>query len=143
MECDSIHATIEHAKKNTSVYVPSQWHTVVSVTRRNKPYVVIPMKFNDVLNFKSYTKSFLSNLKTGSKGERINWMQIKWIQVCKEEMSAIFVNYTFEEENFQKVNVLSRTRKSASVKRLAEPDLCYSNKIPIIGDEEKRSCQFM
>lgn len=137
LECDSIHATIEHAKENPSVYVPSQWHTVVSVARRNKPYVVIPMKFNDVLNFKSYTKSFTSNLKTGSTGEKINWMQIKWIQVRKEEMTAIFVNYTFEEEKFQKVCVLTKTRKSASVKRLAEPDRCYSSKIPISEMKKK------
>lgn len=65
-------------------------------------------------------------------------MQIKCIQVRKEEMSVIFVNYTFEEEHFQKVNVLSKTRKS-SVKRLAEPDLCYSNKIPI-SEMKKNLC---
>ncbi|KAJ8319696.1 hypothetical protein KUTeg_002739 [Tegillarca granosa] len=38
MEVDSMHAAIEAAKKNTEIYVPSQWDTVVRLARKRKPY---------------------------------------------------------------------------------------------------------
>ena len=43
MECDSVHSAIESAKKNTSVFVPSQWSTVVCMSRKQNPYVSIPL----------------------------------------------------------------------------------------------------
>ena len=37
MESDSIHAQAENAKKKTVVYVPSQWNTVISLSRKKNP----------------------------------------------------------------------------------------------------------
>ena len=39
MECDSIHSTIETAKRKTSVFVPSQWNTVIKLARKKNPIV--------------------------------------------------------------------------------------------------------
>ena len=47
MESDSIHSAIEFAKRNTKVYVPSQWDTVVSMARKKNPYLVIPLTYSD------------------------------------------------------------------------------------------------
>lgn len=53
MECDSIHSAIEFAKKKTQIYVPSQWDTVISMARRKDPYLTIPMKHTDFLDYKT------------------------------------------------------------------------------------------
>ena len=45
MEADSMHSAIEQAKKCTSIFVPSQWATVISMTKRD-PYIVIPLKYD-------------------------------------------------------------------------------------------------
>lgn len=46
MECDCMHSAIEHAKMYTSIFVPSQWDTVIRLARKKNPYVVVPLRFN-------------------------------------------------------------------------------------------------
>lgn len=48
MENDSIHSAEDYAKKNTKIFVPDQWDTIVSMARKRNPYVVIPLKYSDV-----------------------------------------------------------------------------------------------
>ena len=52
MECDSMHSAIEFAKRKTNVYIPSQWDTVIHVARRHSPYVVVPIRQWDFIDFK-------------------------------------------------------------------------------------------
>ena len=111
MECDSIHSTIETAKKKTSVYMPSQWNTLISLARRIKPYHVVPMKHSDVYDFKAFVNQFCPNLKTASNGKRVNWMKICWIQTRRESPHCLYVNKTFEVSRFQEITVQSSTRK--------------------------------
>jgi hypothetical protein len=42
MECDSMHAAIEFAKKKTEIFVPQQWATVIRMARRKDPYMIVP-----------------------------------------------------------------------------------------------------
>ena len=109
MECDTIHSTVEHAKKRTSVYVPSQWETVISLARKVKPYIVVPMKFGDILDLKKLKEKEFRNMKVSKHGERINWLKIKWLQVRKDCPNSLFVNYTFDADEF--IEVVARTRK--------------------------------
>ena len=81
MECDSVHATIERAKKETSVFVPTQWSTVVTHARKVRPCIAVPMKYDLVLDWKEFADKYCQNLKTSASGERINWLKVRWIQV--------------------------------------------------------------
>ena len=76
MEFDSIHAQVENAKKKTVVYVPSQWNTVISLSRKKKPYVVIPMKYTDFLDLKGFSKQNCPNMKMSTMGTRVNWLKV-------------------------------------------------------------------
>jgi hypothetical protein len=42
MECDSMHAAIEFAKKKNEIFVPQQWATVIRMDRRKDPYMIVP-----------------------------------------------------------------------------------------------------
>jgi hypothetical protein len=44
MECDSMQSTIEQAKKRTSIFIPSQWDTIITMARKKHPYIVVPLK---------------------------------------------------------------------------------------------------
>jgi len=33
MECDSMHAAIEHTKKGTSIFIPSMWKTAIHIAK--------------------------------------------------------------------------------------------------------------
>ena len=63
MECDSMHSAIEYAKKRTSVYVPSQWDTIMQMARRQNPYTVIPLSFSDMKDFKTCATDVFRNTK--------------------------------------------------------------------------------
>ncbi|CAC5378891.1 unnamed protein product [Mytilus coruscus] len=83
MEADSIHSAVERAKKNTQIYHPSQWDTVVSMARKKNPYIVIPMNFRDFSDLKSLRKKMCNNMKKTVNNKTINWLLIKWIKVEK------------------------------------------------------------
>lgn len=85
MECDSIHASIEHAKSLTKVHVPSQWETVTSLARRKQPYIVVLIKYTDILDYKLYKEQNFGSMKIDVDGEPVNWLNIKWIQVRKDK----------------------------------------------------------
>jgi len=118
MESDSIHSAVEHAKKKTQVFVPSQWATVVSLARRNKPYTVIPLRFDDFYDLKALKSATTSNMKIDIVGKRVNWLCIKWIQVRKEMPNSLFVNYGFDPNQFCEIRV---TRG-----RMQQDDICLT-----------------
>ena len=76
IELDTKRSTIENAKRKTSVYVPSQWNTVISLARKTKPFVVIPMKYTDFKDFKEMTKLICPNIKYTTAREKVNWLKI-------------------------------------------------------------------
>ena len=71
MECDSMHSAIEFAKKNTPIYVPSQWDTVIRMARRKNPYVVVPMKHTNFYNLKELASHMFRNVKIDIDGKRV------------------------------------------------------------------------
>lgn len=52
MECDSAHAAVEFAKKQTEIYIPSYWDTVIRIARRKNSHTVIQIKHEDIVDFK-------------------------------------------------------------------------------------------
>ena len=51
-----MHSAIEQAKKCTSIFVPFQWATVISMARKRDPYIVIPLKYDQLKDLKSSEK---------------------------------------------------------------------------------------
>jgi hypothetical protein len=136
MECDSVHSTIEGAKKITPVYVPSQWCTLISLARKSQPYIAVPMKYNHVIDFKDFVKKHCPNLKISVEGQRVNWLQVKWIQVRKEKPKSVFVNYSFNAENFMEIEVQNtkcrqKGRMHQWPKNEQDMKLCYETKHPV------------
>ena len=132
MECDSIHATIEHAKKRTRVYVPSQWETVITLARKNKPYIVVPLKYVDFMDLKKLKKEHFKNMKVDDEGQRINWLKLKWIQVRRDFPNSLFLNYTFDATLFKEVRVtLANTRGRPKVTTEIKLTQRYKGKLAI------------
>jgi hypothetical protein len=54
-------------------------------------HIVVLIKYTDILDYKLYKEQDVD-------GERVNWLNIKWIQVRKDKEIkeySIFVNYGF------------------------------------------------
>jgi hypothetical protein len=90
MESDSIHAAVEFAKKRTKIYVPSQWDTVIAMTRKTNPYLVVPVKYTDFYNLKEFCVCYCKNMKKETNGEKVNWLKVKWIRVTKSNLKSIY-----------------------------------------------------
>ena len=85
MECDSMHSTIERAKKRTLVYIPSMWDTIITMARKNHPYVVVPLRFNQFHDLHKLAKKNYGSFKRTTTGKRVNWVKMKIIELSKKE----------------------------------------------------------
>ncbi|KAH3698096.1 hypothetical protein DPMN_116022 [Dreissena polymorpha] len=88
------------------------------------------------MDFKDFVKKHCTNLKTSVTGQRINWLKVKWIQVRRDNQRSVFVNYSFDDNQFQEIQVQKTTRKQKGVHNTwpnRESDLkrCYDTKLPI------------
>ena len=121
--CDSMHSAIEFTKKPTSVYVPSQWDTIIAMARRRNPYRVIQMKFYDFTDMKDLTKQTNDNIKVDISGKAVNWKKLKWIQYRKDKPESLFIKQcTRGDKNAVQVE---ENPKPVSLKRN------YDGKLPI------------
>ncbi|MEW8548265.1 MAG: hypothetical protein AB2693_32575, partial [Candidatus Thiodiazotropha sp.] len=128
MECDSMHAAIETAKKRTSVFVPSQWDTIVRMARRKSPYTVVPLKHYDILNFKPVAEKIIPQAAVDEDGKRVMWMKICWMQYNKTAENFIYFKYKFDE-TFHTIRLKSGRSGKSSVK--GDIPFCYQSKLPI------------
>lgn len=76
VEVDSIHATIEAAKKNLAVHSPDEWPVILRMARRRKPYTVREVEQKDIFDLHQLAKDIgLTSLKNVP----VNWLKIKAI----------------------------------------------------------------
>jgi len=128
MECDSMHAAIENAKRNTSIVVPSQYDTIVRMERANNKYTVIPLKHQDFLNFKPIFGDILSTIIKDLNGEKINRRKLCWIKYRQTDPNHNYFKYNFEEEEFRCTRIKKTKRGKCMDGQM--PQL-YEGKLPI------------
>jgi len=76
VEVDSIHATIEAAKKNLAVHSPDEWPVILRMACRRKLYTVREVEQKDIFDLHQLAKDIgLTSLKNVP----VNWLKIKAI----------------------------------------------------------------
>ena len=121
MECDSVHATIERAKKGVDVFVPSDWNIVMALARRRNPYTVIPLDNKEILNIKAFVNDNNLNLKVFENGEKVAWKKIKVIRAQKGSNTLqILYEYGQEDPFLLNIRQKKRTRKNLSATETIE-----------------------
>ena len=129
MECDSMHAAISHAKKTTDVYVPSEYDIVLRFARRQKPYVVIPLKNASVYDFKQLARSTICNTKIDTDGRCLNWLQIRCMQVCKGQGDVMNFKTSYDED-FRSIRLAGSAKRNRPAPMKTLP-LLYSAKLSV------------
>nr|CAH7713352.1 unnamed protein product [Callosobruchus chinensis] len=92
MEANSIHASIERAKRKTVVYihVSHDWSKLITTSiYRSKPLNVIEISPNDFVDFGTFLKSALVQRKKDEQGNIVPWVKIKCIKF--EFITSIFL----------------------------------------------------
>ena len=68
MECDSMHAAIELAKKNVRVHSQREWYNVIHMARRHKPYVVYQLDFSSFFDLEKVKNDPIVNRNKDTDG---------------------------------------------------------------------------
>ncbi|XP_076090122.1 uncharacterized protein LOC143062260 [Mytilus galloprovincialis] len=110
MECDSMHSAIEFAKKKTEIFVPQQWATVMRMARRKDPYMIVPLKYGDIYDFKDLSKKNMKFRKEDVNGKKIKWLKIRWLRYTKENPDCILFKYKMDDEFCEMKVSLTSTR---------------------------------
>lgn len=121
-EGDSMHSCIEREKKRVlksgPIYVPSQWIPVIRLAKKNgRPYKVIEMDTDDILDFKTLSSDIGSNYSINTEKEKVRWTDIKVLNFNKNNPSSIFYKYNYDQENYLEIDVRGRRsiRNSATI----------------------------
>jgi len=109
-----MHSAIEFAKSKTNIYIPSQWDTVIHMARRNNPYVVVPLKYWEIIDFKAMQKQYYKNMDTNTEGEKVKWRDIVQLQFRKETPDHIYYKYKYDDNKFFVIKARETTRGKQS-----------------------------
>ena len=142
MECDSMHSSIEYARKHLSLYTVNDWVNVIKSARRHNPYEVEVMKFADFSDLKYLAVTLLCNRRKASTGELVNWMAIRWIRVEKAKPNVVFFKTDFDQTEFgalvqkktrsRPLQLLGAYKKSLPISKSKHTDLMSMLKEGII-----------
>jgi hypothetical protein len=130
MECDSMHAAIEKAKKNATIFVPAQWYSIFGMAR-NPPYTVIPLEHSYFLDFKFLAKRTMVNTKKDEDKEPVSWLKLKWIRYTEDDNTLLFKYNIPDEFKELKNKKATRRGRQQTVDKLENIPRLYPQRLPI------------
>ncbi|XP_072376507.1 uncharacterized protein [Diabrotica undecimpunctata] len=111
LEADSMHATIERARKHKKIYSTREWSVLISAARvKPKPYCVHNLNFNDFYDLQKLADLMTPNNTLNTDKEKVQWLKIKWIRFEKKDPFLIKYKYNLYDDTFLTIDV-SDTRK--------------------------------
>jgi hypothetical protein len=129
LEADSIHATIENARRHQSIYTTQEWQMLIRTARKKpRPYIVKSVNHHDFMDFKKLSTLFMKNTSKTVTGETVQWLKIKWLRFEKNDPLTIKFKYRLNEETFQVIKVSDNTTCNVALLPL---ELAYTSRMPI------------
>lgn len=136
MECDSMHSSIENARKNKTCFMMNDWLNIFKDARSNRgknkdkaPYQVVELKYKDVWDLQALAACTLKNKNTDENGEKVNWLKIKCLKFEKAYPHAIFYRYDHSSE-YKKIDIQQRSRRNPITQNV-ELKQAYNAILPI------------
>ncbi|CAC5375159.1 unnamed protein product [Mytilus coruscus] len=109
-----MHLAIEFAKKKTEIFVPQQWATVMQMARRKDLYMIVPLKNENIYDFKDLTKKNMKFRKEDVNGKKTNLLKIRRARYTKENQDCILFKYTMDDEFSEMKVALTSTKGRAT-----------------------------
>jgi hypothetical protein len=67
------------------------------MTRKTDPFTIIPIAHYDI-DFKQVAATTMRNTKVDLKGNRIQWLNIRWLRYTKSDPKTLYYKYKFDED---------------------------------------------
>lgn len=109
MEADSVHSTVESACRFQSIYVPTDYYSIVKLARRSNLYEVTVMETQMFYDYKDLSHAVLHNKTRSTDGAVVRWLKIKWLKYEKQNPQRIFFKYDYHSD-FQVMDVSPKRR---------------------------------
>ena len=114
---DSDFGDIEkQAKFHPNIYTPSEWYDIMKDARvASCPFQVVEMFKEDFLSTKELEKT-ITNRKVTVDKLKLNWLNMRQIQVRRSDPASLFFRDTFDEvEPWKEINIKRRGKNVADV----------------------------
>ncbi|CAH1973183.1 unnamed protein product [Acanthoscelides obtectus] len=140
LEADSMHATIERARRHKKIYTTREWCLLISASRlRPRPYHVNNMQYCDFLDLQQLVECIVNNTWLNNNGEKVSWIRIKWLGFEKRSPNIIQYKYDLSADFFYEIDVSANKRRSGRKRSWDSVQLKrkYATRLPI--SEKKKS----
>ena len=102
-------SSIEKANRRTQhVFVPEDWCTLVETARTKNPFHVVRMVKEDFVSTKNI-RSEIVYRKVNTKKEKVEWLNIRWLQLRKDKPYEI--RYRYSHNTLEAWKILDVQRK--------------------------------
>ncbi|KAG5886847.1 hypothetical protein JTB14_035864 [Gonioctena quinquepunctata] len=91
------------------LFVPAQLHTIFKLARRQRPYEVFPLGFEDFIDFKKLSLD-LRIIKSRETDDAIKWNDIMEVKVSKLHPDTLFFKSSHNQQKYSKIT-LKRQKK--------------------------------
>ncbi|XP_062702150.1 uncharacterized protein LOC115263741 isoform X2 [Aedes albopictus] len=108
MEVDTIHATIERAKKRTevSIEIPSDWEIFIAAIQRTVPIEVVSMQQKDFLDITALEEIYTIP-KTTTSGETFSFKKVMEFAFTTDNIGTVRFKYDLAEEDYKEICLMS------------------------------------
>lgn len=143
LEADSMHSTIERAKRHKKIYSTREWCLLISTARlKPREYYVTNMKFSDFFDLQKLVEDTLFNTILNTNKDKVNWLRIKWLRFQKETPDIIQYKYNLSEESFFEIDITDKRKLGRKKKRESVTlNKKYKSRLPV-SQKRKRTCCF-
>ena len=109
MECDSVHAIIEKAKKRMDIFVPNDWFNLVRMAKTSPPYLtVVPINQDKIYRWDKVSEEIMKLPKTGE----FRFSSIRNYCIEIDDHDVLHYNYNMHDQ-YEGVTLTGRTTKDA------------------------------
>ena len=131
LEADSMHSTIESAKRYQKIYTTREWEILIAGARKNpKPYTVQRLMHDDFFDLKKMSGHVIRNRTKNSDGEQVNWLKVKWMRFEKSRPFVIQYKYDLSSDTFKELHVQNKRGRRPSMDSLIM-EMAYTDRMPI------------
>ena len=113
------------------MYTPSDWSNLIAKCKTRNPFIVYEMKNID---FKDpvFMKKWIVNRKKDSSGEKVSWLNIKWMRFEKDTPFTMYNKKTLQKDfDFNEVSMArfkpTRRRPNPIIGDICELPELYSS----------------
>ena len=107
--------SVETARRRTQhLYVPQHWYELVRKARHANPFQVCEMETSDFVSLHGL-KAAVVNRKKNVAGQKVEWLNIRWIRVTKDKPLQFSYKYSHNTLKCWKTVSLKRKTKGRPV----------------------------